>query len=900
MTLALRFAWTGLVRSPGRTLVRVTVLAAAVALLGGMLLFVGDSLRTMTGSAVREVPLDWQGPVGSYSQAQRVAAGLAKQRGVQQASPAATAPLAGAQLHGPSGTTSTGAGAILAVPPGYSAHINTFRMLHGGLRPGGVVLDQQMAATLRARIGDRVTLSTRRGTRPRAFRVSGVALVTQPDVLFQPLNPQLGPAPAQPPANVAVMPVSTFARTLGPSLRAVTAANAGSSAVPGALDGVQWQVQAQVDPATLTGSPGHALKLADRARNRAERSLPGQVQFVDNLSDALNTAAEDALYAETLYIMLAVPGALVALGLAYLAALGTVERDRRELALLRARGASQRDLIVLGLTESVLVGLIAGLFGAAGSFTAVSLLISSSVPLTIGRGLLVGATGAALAIVGAAAARLGATASVLRSTVIEARRSVRRERPPLWQRLYLDLAALALSGLIYWLTARTGFSAVVNPDSNPTLSLSVYMFFGPALLWVGATLLLVRLRGRALAWAARRAAAGRPRGLRDFLLASAGRRGAAINRGLIVVGLLLAFGVNLGIFAATYDQQAKLDAQLTLGADVTATAPPGSVAKRDLARKVAGVPGVDRTTALDHSYAYVGPDLQDTYGIDPDSLSQATTLRDSYFLGGGYKQMLARLRSTGDGILVAKETISDYSLHTGDLLKLRVLDHATGRFRVVPFHVVGVVQEFPSAPKDSFMVANLRYLSAADHAGGPNVVFAKTSGDPRAVARRAAAATRGEGTVVKNSRDQAAQTVSSITTVDLTGISHIEQAFAIALSAGAMALFVALAIAERRHELATMAALGAPARQIGAFVWSEAALVLGVGLILAAGLGWLLSKMLVAMLQHVFDPPPDHLAIPWGFLLGLGGAALVATVLATALAGRGLRRLPLGSVLREQ
>ena len=35
------------------------------------------------------------------------------------------------------------------------------------------------------------------------------------------------------------------------------------------------------------------------------------------------------------------------------------------------------------------------------------------------------------------------------------------------------------------MTARTGFSAVVNPDSNPTLSLSVYMFLAPALLWVG-------------------------------------------------------------------------------------------------------------------------------------------------------------------------------------------------------------------------------------------------------------------------------------------------------------------------------------------------------------------------------------------------------------------------------
>ena len=205
---------------------------------------------------------------------------------------------------------------------------------------------------------------------------------------------------------------------------------------------------------------------------------------------------------------------------------------------------------------------------------------------------------------------------------------------PLWQRLYLDVAALAVSGLIYWLTARTGFSAVVNPDSNPTLSLSVYMFFAPALLWLGATLLLVRLRGRVVSWLAGRGAGRRPTSPRGFLLASAGRRGAAINRGLVLVALLLAFGVNLGLFTATYDQQARVDAQLTLGADVVATAPPGVVASKGLARRIAAVPGVASVSAVDHSYAYVGPDLQDTYGIDPATIGKTTRLRDSYFLGG--------------------------------------------------------------------------------------------------------------------------------------------------------------------------------------------------------------------------------------------------------------------------
>ena len=419
------------------------------------------------------------------------------------------------------------------------------------------------------------------------------------------------------------------------------------------------------------------------------------MQFVDNLADQLSTAAGDALYAETLYVMLAVPGAIIALGLAYLAALGTVDRDRRDLALLRARGATRRALFGVAAAESAVIGIAAGLIGAAVALGAVSLLISGGVGLTSTRVLIAVLACVALAIGGALAARIGATSSVWRAAVSDSRRSVPRDHAPLWQRLYLDLFALALSGLIYWLTASTGFSAVVNPDSNPTLSLSIYMFFAPALLWIGATLLLVRLRGRMLAWVASRAAGRRAQTTRGFVLASAGRRGAAINRGLTIVGLLLAFGVNLGIFTATYDQQAGVDSELTLGADVVAAAPPGVTAGHNLQAKIARVPGVTGTAPVEHSYAYVGPDLQDTFGIDTASLQRATTLRDSYFIGAGAHQTLARLTARPDGILVSKETIADYQLHLGDLLNLRVLDHATGRFRTVPFHVAGIVQEFP-------------------------------------------------------------------------------------------------------------------------------------------------------------------------------------------------------------
>ena len=153
---------------------------------------------------------------------------------------------------------------------------------------------------------------------------------------------------------------------------------------------------------------------------------------------------------------------------------------------------------------------------------------------------------------------------------------------------------------------------------------------------------------------------------------------------------------------------------------------------------------------------------------------------------------------------------------------------------------------------------------------------------------------------MKDIHRQTAQTVSSITTVDLRGISRIEEAFVLALAAAAMALYVAVALAERRQELATMSALGASLRRAAGFLWSEAALVLAFSLALAALLGWLLAEMLVAMLQHVFDSPPDHLALPWGFLLGLGGAAVAGGLIAAALAALQIRRLPLGAILREQ
>src|SRR5437588_11791148 len=104
----MRLGAVGLVRSPVRTAARVLVLAVAVGLLGAMLLFIGSSLRTMASSTIRSVPLDWQGPVGSYSAARKVASEVSRQRGVRTAAATATAPFAGVSHSGPAGASNAG------------------------------------------------------------------------------------------------------------------------------------------------------------------------------------------------------------------------------------------------------------------------------------------------------------------------------------------------------------------------------------------------------------------------------------------------------------------------------------------------------------------------------------------------------------------------------------------------------------------------------------------------------------------------------------------------------------------------------------------------------------------------------------------------------------------------
>ena len=876
-----------LARRRGRLLGVTAGVALAVALLASIGSFLSASKATMTQRAVADVAVDWQVETQPGSDPTAVAATVSHHPGITDALPVEFAQVAGFEATTGGSTQTTGAGVVLGLPDRYRETFPAeLRDLAGA--PTGVLLAQQTAANLHAAPGDVITIALA-GLPPATVAVDGVIDLPQADSLFQNVGAPVGAQPQAPPDNVLLVPAAQWHQLFDPL----------ATARP---DLVRTQVHARIDHHLPTDPSAAYSEVTGQARN-LEVALAGVGLVGDNLGATLGAARSDALYAQILFLFLGLPGAVLAGLLTATAANAGVDRRRREQALLRARGATTRQLTRLASIEAAVVG-------AAGAVTGLALAVGLG-RLAFGTAAL-GATVAAGALWATAAAAVGfaiAVATVAvparrdarNQTVAAGRRNVGRPALPRWARYGLDGWLLAASALVFWLTSRGGYKLVLAPEGVPTISVNYWAFAGPALLWVGGGLVAWRLcdlvlrRGRPLLRLGLRPVAGN---LAGTVAASLTRQRRLIAKAVVLVALTTSFAASTAVFNATYRQQAEVDARLTNGADVTVTESPGVTVRPAEADRLAGVPGVRRVEPLQHRFAYVGSDLQDLYGVRTDTIVDATSLQDAYFAGGTARQLIAQLAAQPDSVLVSLETVHDFQLQPGDPVTLRLQDGRTKQYTDVPFHYAGVAKEFPTAPSDSFLVANADYISRMTGSDTVGAFLVDTGGQtPAAVADRVRAIV-GRTAQVTDITTSRRIIGSSLTAVDLAGLTRVELGFALALAAASTGLVLGLGLAERRRTFAIASALGARPRQLAAFVWAEAVLVSVAGLSLGAIGGWTLSHMLVKVLTGVFDPPPAGLAVPWTYLGKVAAAALVAAAAAGVLAVRATRR-PAVALIRD-
>jgi putative ABC transport system permease protein len=291
---------------------------------------------------------------------------------------------------------------------------------------------------------------------------------------------------------------------------------------------------------------------------------------------------------------------------------------------------------------------------------------------------------------------------------------------------------------------------------------------------------------------------------------------------------------------------------------------------------------------MQHRFAYVGSDLQDLYGVRPGTIGAAGKLQDGWFQGGTAAGLMKTLQKQPDGALLAAETVHDFQLHPGDLVRLRLQNGRTKQFTTVPFHYIGIAKEFPTAPTDSFIVANADYVAQKTGSNAVGTFLLQTDGtNPGTVAGRVSnvVGTSAQVTDIVNQRKVIG---SNLTAVELSGLTRVELGFALVLAAAASGLALGLGFQERRRTFAIASALGARSRQLGAFVWAESLFVTGGGLLLGVAIAGGITVLLVKVLTGVFDPPPDHMSVPWGYL----SAEVLLTVATVAAAGAiTLRRL---------
>jgi putative ABC transport system permease protein len=848
--------------------------AVGVALLASIGTFLSSTTSKMTQRATGRVPVDWQVEAQNGANPADVLAKTRAQAGVARALPVSFAPTSGLKATVGGSTQQTGPGRVLGLPDNYSQTFpGVIRVLSGS--GTGVLLYQQTASNLHAKPGDTITIGRGSG-KSATVTVDGVVDLPSIDSLFQKVGAPIGAQPQAPPDNVVLLPQRTFSQV--------------EQGAP-----VVTQIHAQLSH-RLPGSPNAAFtQVTGNARN-LETHLTGAGVVGDNLGTALDGARKDALYAELLFLFLGVPGAILAgLVTASIASAGT-DRRRRDAALLRTRGASTRQLVRVALSETVLSG---GLGVAVGLGAA--LLIGSAAFGTANFGAstlaaVLWAGGAALVglLIAAGSIALPAWRDARSLTVAGQRAQVgRRDRAPWWARYGLDFAALAGSAFVFWQASKNGYNLVLVPEGIPQVSVNWYALLAPVLGWIGAGLLAYRLadlvlvRGRTPLARLLRPIAGE---LSPTVAATMGRQRRLLAKAVTLVALTGAFAGSTAVFNSTYQQQAEADARLSNGADVTVTESPGVRVGPQGATQLASVPGVNSVEPLQHRFAYVGADLQDLYGVRPNSIGAAGKLQNGWFQGGTAQQLMKDLAARPDGILVSSETVKDFQLNKGDLIRLRLQDGQTKQFKTIPFHYVGVAKEFPTAPKDSFFVANEGYVSKATGSDAVGAFLVQTDGtNPAAVAQRLRSrlGTSAQVTDIVNQRTVIG---SNLTAVELSGLTKVELGFALVLAIAASGLALGLGFQERRRTFAIASALGAKGRQLGGFVWGESLFVTIGGLFLGTLIAVGISDMLIKVLTGVFDPPPDYLSVPWAYL----GGVILLTVGAVGVAGaatlRALRR----------
>lgn len=537
----------------------------------------------------------------------------------------------------------------------------------------------------------------------------------------------------------------------------------------------------------------------------------------------------------------------------------TVAQRTRELALLRAMGATRRQVIASVLVEAALIGLVASVIGLLLGVGAGALLGGAVGSLLSGgnlqlAGLAVPPEAAISAFaVGIGITLLAAALPALRASrvppVAAMRESATPDRP---------LTTLTVSGAVVLALGAGALALGLSERGSLWLVLAGVLgcFVGVALLAPIIARPVVVGLGRVLSWGAAGALGRRNSGRNP--------RRTGITAAALMVSVAIVTGISLifaSIRASTVDAiDAGFDADLIVAADPLT----GGLAQIDPASVVAirEIPGVDQVFGQSLDFAKVNGTDAAVGAID--DIDAAATL--------------ARLKVTqgtlhiGPGeILIDDRTAAQLGLGLGDTVPIQL-----ARTPEQPMRVAGIFERVP-------MVAQGILISEPDAQAGfaapaPVTAFVKLDpgADRSAVLDQVRAAIAASPEVNVATIDQYIASSVQIFDIILTMVQLL-LGLAMAIAVLGVVNTLALSMIERTREVGLLRAVGMRRGQIMSMVTVESVVICVFGALLGIAVGIGLGA---AAFQAFRDEGLSRLAFPWPLMAVYLVAAVVVGVVA--------------------
>ncbi|MGY2067645.1 FtsX-like permease family protein [Blastococcus sp. SYSU DS0619] len=701
--------------------------------------------------------------------------------------------------------------------------------LRSGRAPAGdgeVVLDAATAAQLRIELGDIVTVSA---TASRQLRVVGLTGVGDGDGL------------ATSTVVLLDLPTAQALLGLGSGLTSVDVL---------AADGVAV-TELRGDLATALGGEYAVSNAQDAAAASAD------------------AAKESIDYLRVVLLALAAAGLVVG-GFLIANTFGIVLTQRAgELALLRAAGATGRQVFASVLSEALLVGVTGAAGGTAAGVGAAHALrgLASGVGLALPNGPLT--VTARTIVVGLAAgtlitllAVLGPARRAARTAPVEAMRASapaplrprRGRRITGWTAVGLGLAALLTAALL---------RDIAGVAIGAALLLTGLLVLAPVL-----TPRLARAVGRPLT------GLGVPGRLaRESVVRNPRRTAAtamALALGLALIGFVTVLGSSVKAIGATSGEAITADLLVQSSRDEML----GGLSP-EVAARVAALTEVAAVSPVRYGHWLDAGTTSALTAIDPATLPRVA---DIDMTAGD----LAAL--TDGGIVLADSVAAERGLSVGDTLALTFSRDGEQRLRVVGLMADGCAR----ALSTSYVISLDTFAQHFSENVDATVYVALADGADPAHARtalRTAVADFPNAEVL----DQAEAAAGRAAAVDqVLGLITVLLGFAVLIALLGITNTLALSIVERTREIGLLRAVGMTRAQLSSMVRAEAALIAAVAAVVGLGLGLGLAA---ATLAGLSGDNPFVMEVPLGQLLVIVAAAMTSGLAAGLPPARRAARL---------